>query len=67
MEFQEKIKQFASKVPELINNARTEEATKMSLIMPFFSLLGYNIFDPTEFCPEFTADVGIKKKLILQY
>lgn len=62
MEFQEKIKQFASKVPELINNARTEEATKMSLIMPFFSLLGYNIFDPTEFCPEFTADVGIKKK-----
>ena len=34
----------------------------MSLIMPFFNMLGYNIFDPTEFCPEFTADVGIKKK-----
>lgn len=29
--------------------------------MPFFSLLGYDVFDPHEFIPEFTADVGIKK------
>ena len=62
MEFQEKLKEFAKKVPALVESAQTEEATKMSLIMPFFNMLGYNIFDPTEFCPEFTADVGIKKK-----
>lgn len=29
--------------------------------MPFFATLGYDLFNPTEFVPEFTADVGIKK------
>ena len=29
--------------------------------MPFFQALGYDIFNPLEFVPEFTADVGIKK------
>ncbi|MBK4782123.1 hypothetical protein CU038_1568 [Enterococcus faecium] len=29
--------------------------------MPFFAALGYDLFNPTEFVPEFTADVGIKK------
>ena len=29
--------------------------------MPFISALGYNVFDPSEVVPEFTADVGIKK------
>ena len=29
--------------------------------MPFFQMLGYDIFNPLEFCPEYTADVGIKK------
>ena len=33
----------------------------MSLVVPFFSLLGYDVFNPSEFCPEYTADVGIKK------
>ena len=32
-----------------------------ALIMPFISALGYNVFDPTEVVPEFTADVGTKK------
>lgn len=67
MEFQDLIKDFAFNVPSLIENAQTEEATKMSLIVPFFHLLGYNVFDPTEFCPEFTADVGVKKKEKVDY
>lgn len=67
MEFQDTIKDFAKKVPDLLENAQTEEATKMSLVIPLFGLLGYNIFDPTEFCPEFTADVGIKKKEKVDY
>jgi predicted type IV restriction endonuclease len=29
--------------------------------MPFISALGYDVFDPVEVIPEFTADVGIKK------
>ncbi|MBR0150613.1 MAG: hypothetical protein IJP89_04555 [Synergistaceae bacterium] len=28
--------------------------------MPFITALGYNVFDPGEVIPEFTADVGIK-------
>jgi hypothetical protein len=29
--------------------------------MPFISALGYDVFNPTEVIPEFTADIGIKK------
>ena len=64
MEFQEKLKEFAKKVPALVESSQTEEATKMSLIMPFFNMLGYNIFDPTEFCPEFTADIEDRKSVV---
>ncbi|MDE6834902.1 MAG: type I restriction enzyme HsdR N-terminal domain-containing protein [Ruminococcus sp.] len=39
----------------------TEEATKTALIMPFFSVLGYDVFDTNEFMPEFTCDVATKK------
>ena len=39
----------------------TEEATKTSLILPFIQMLGYDIFDPAEVVPEFTADIGIKR------
>lgn len=59
--FEEKIKSFVGRVEDLKNNIQTEEATKTSLIMPFFSLLGYDVFNPLEFVPEFIADVGIKK------
>ena len=59
--FEEKIKNFVNRVISLKDSISTEEATKTSLIMPFFSLLGYDIFNPLEFVPEFTADVGIKK------
>lgn len=61
MEFAEKLSQFAQRVESLKNSITTEEATKTSLIMPFFQMLGYDVFNPLEFVPEFTADVGIKK------
>lgn len=61
MELTESLKQFSNRVQEIKNSIQTEEATKMSLIVPFFQLLGYDVFNPAEFCPEFTADVGIKK------
>lgn len=61
MEFNELIKQFSERIKELKGNISTEEATKMSLIVPMFQMLGYDVFNPMEFCPEFTADVGIKK------
>ena len=57
----EELKTFSQRVSQLQEHVATEEATKMSLVAPFFQLLGYDIFNPAEFCPEYTADVGIKK------
>ncbi len=39
----------------------TEEAAKTALVLPFLQALGYDIFNPGEVIPEFTADVGTKK------
>lgn len=57
----EELKNFSKRALELKEHITTEEATKMSLVAPFFQILGYDIFNPSEFCPEFTADIGIKK------
>lgn len=61
MGFNEDLKQLAERVQTLKNNISTEEATKMSMVIPFFQLLGYDVFNPGEFCPEYVADVGVKK------
>lgn len=60
-DFQESIKQLAVRINDLKDHIPTEEATKTSFVLPFFQLMGYDIFNPHEFLPEFTADVGIKK------
>ena len=61
MEFIDEIRQFAEKSKSVASQLKTEEATKQSLILPFLQILGYNVFDPSEVVPEFTADVGTKK------
>ncbi len=61
MDFIDKIKQHSQRIEMVKGNLATEEATKTALIMPFFSLLGYDVFNPMEFIPEFVADVGTKK------
>ena len=52
---------FARRIKYWENETPTEEATKTSLVLPFIQMLGYDIFDPTEVVPEFTADIGIKR------
>ena len=47
--------------------AQTEEAIKNAVVMPFLRLLGFDVFDPREVAPEFTADVGIKKGEKIDY
>lgn len=59
--FKSELRGLGKRVVQLKDSIATEEATKTSLIMPFFATLGYDLFNPTEFVPEFTADVGIKK------
>ena len=61
MDFANKLKEFCSRIRNLKTKVKTEESTKTAMVMPFFNLLGYDVFNPLEFVPEFTADVGIKK------
>ena len=56
-----KLKELSERIEKLKEQTNTEEATKMSFIVPFFSALGYDIFNPLEFVPEYTADVGTKQ------
>jgi len=59
--FPELIKSLSKRVQKIKDTIQTEEATKTSIIMPFFQALNYDVFNPEEFLPEFVADVGIKK------
>ncbi len=40
-----------------------EQATKVSLIGPLFTLLGYDLTDPQECVPEFKADFGKERSI----
>lgn len=44
MSFEEKVKSFSSRIKSLKDTIQTEEATKTSLVMPFFQALGYAVF-----------------------
>ncbi|WP_299836494.1 type I restriction endonuclease [uncultured Tenacibaculum sp.] len=61
MEFTNKLKDLSVRIDDLKDQIETEEATKTAFVLPFIALLGYDIFNPTEIVPEFTADIGLKK------
>ncbi|MBN2734717.1 MAG: type I restriction enzyme HsdR N-terminal domain-containing protein [Methanomicrobiaceae archaeon] len=61
MEYNEQLKLFAARIPSLTSQIKTEEGAKTALILPFIQMLGYNVFDPSEVCPECIADCGTKK------
>ncbi len=62
MDFSEQLQSLAKKITQQSSMIATEEATKNAFVMPFLNrVLGYDVFDPTEVIPEFTADTGIKK------
>jgi len=68
MEFQEKLASLAAKIRQQKSVIQTEEATKNAFVMPFIqSVLGYDVFDPTEVVPEFVCDVGTKKGEKIDY
>ncbi|MBO6091058.1 MAG: type I restriction enzyme HsdR N-terminal domain-containing protein [Acetobacter sp.] len=62
-DFRQKLKNFAEDVQEKASHCTNEEATKQSLVLPFFELLGYDTRDPREFAPEYIADPSGKKKV----
>jgi hypothetical protein len=68
MEFAELLAAMSLKVRNQRDAIQTEEATKNAFVMPFIStILGYDVFNPLEVVPEFTADVGIKKGEKIDY
>ncbi|MEL7473784.1 MAG: type I restriction endonuclease [Planctomycetota bacterium] len=61
MELLDRFRKLGERAVQLLSHVETEEATKTALVLPFLQELGYDIFNPAEVIPEFTADVGIKK------
>ena len=61
MDLIDKINEISARVEKQRSFIDTEEATKNAFIMPFISALGYDVFNPIEVIPEYTADTGTKK------
>ena len=61
LSFEDQIKEFVSTIPEKKTVIHTEETTKISLILPFIRLLGYDTTNPLTFRAEYTADIGVKQ------
>ncbi len=52
---------LATRITNFGSTINTEEAIKTSVVLPFFQALGYDVFNPSEVVPEFTADTIGKK------
>jgi predicted type IV restriction endonuclease len=61
MDLIDKVNEISSRVSKQLDIISTEEATKNAFVMPFIQMLDYNVFNPQEVVPEFTADVGTKR------
>ena len=58
-ELRELIDQYVKRVKDLAEIVKgNEQATKQSLIGPFFTMLGYDLTDPRECRPEYKVDFG---------
>lgn len=68
MDFIDRVKAFATTIPQKLDGIKTEAATQQFLVMPFIQkILGYDAFDPSEVMPEYDANVGASKKFKLDY
>jgi len=68
MDFADQIRELAAQLKIKMDYVTTEEATKTSMVMPFLQVLGYDVFEPTEVIPEYTADYhGLKKDEKIDY
>lgn len=58
-ELRDLVEGYVKRVKDLADHVRgNEQATKQSLIGPFFTMLGYDLTDPRECIPEYKADFG---------
>lgn len=61
MSIEQTLRQLSERVRMHSSNMATEEAVKTAVLLPFLQALGYDVFDPSEVIPEFTADAVGKK------
>ncbi len=61
MDFTDRIRKLSDRLNVRKPHIHTEEATKQSLVIPFIRDLGYDVYNPAEVVPEYTADVDTKK------
>lgn len=61
MAFHDDLARHAEQVRTRLAHIRGEEATKQALIIPLLQTLGYDVFDPREVMPEYTADFAVKR------
>ncbi len=65
--FKDKLLKHAEMCVRKQSLCQTEEACKQGLILPFISLLGYDVFDINEVTPEHSADFSDKYKNRVDY
>lgn len=58
---EESLRAISERVRSHSSTMATEEAVKTAVVLPFLRSLGYDVFDPSEVIPEFTADAVGKK------
>ncbi|MDU7505704.1 MAG: type I restriction endonuclease [Clostridia bacterium] len=67
MDFTSKIASLKERVESLKSEVLTEEATCNSLILPFFSALGYDPFSLDDVMPQASVPIGRKKDARVDY
>jgi hypothetical protein len=61
MSVEEKLRILSDRIKSHSSAMLTEEAVKTAIVLPFLNALDYDIFNPAEVVPEFTADAVGKK------
>ncbi|WP_250157157.1 type I restriction endonuclease [Tianweitania aestuarii] len=61
MSVDEKLKVLADRIKSHSSAMLTEEAVKTAIVLPFLAALDYDVFNPDEVVPEFTADAVGKR------
>ncbi|MBB3937357.1 type I restriction endonuclease [Aureimonas phyllosphaerae] len=61
MSMEERLRALSDRIKNHSSAMATEEAVKTSVVLPFLAALGYDVFDPAEVVPEYTADAVGKK------
>lgn len=67
MDFVDRFRKLSDRLSQLKPHIQTEQATQQALILPFIKELGYDVYNPAEVVPEFTADVGTKRHEKVDY